>query len=177
MQNLTLEQAYNQTIADVKIWCRFSTIDNLLEIPSDPEIKIAINIALDDINSYPPRTSQTVLGAVQNQDAWYTTLMYGACKNILWTLLCDWTGNGIDAQLDSLSISSRRGDYESLFSNAKEQFESRLERIKKSYGSVAVSSRGRANAGGASSRGSVLRPAYHSSGVAANLSTSNIFRR
>lgn len=176
MQTLTIEQAYQRTILDVKVWCRFGTIDNLLEIPSDDEIKIAINIALDDINSFPPKTSQTVLGAVQNQDAWYTTLMYGACKNILWTLLCDWTANGIDAQLDSLSIQSKRPDYEALFSNAKEQFENRLERIKKSYGSVTVSSRNRAG-GGASSRGSVLRPAYHSSGVAANLSTSNIFRR
>ena len=157
---LTVDQAYEQAITDVKIWCRFSQIDNLLPAPSDEEIKIAINMALDNINSAPPRSSFTLLGTI-GVGAWYTTLMYGACKNILWTLLVDWTANGIDAQLDSLSLQSKRPDYEALFNLASEQFNSSLEKTKQSYGLAMVSSN---SSRARMIRRSPLRPSFHSGG-------------
>ncbi len=168
----TLEQAYQKCLSDVKVWCRFDQLDNLLPKPTDDEIRIAIDITVDDINSVPPRTSSTLLGSINSADAFYTTIMYGTCKNVLWSLLVDWTGNGIDAQLDSLSLQSRRSDYESLFRLAEEMFEKRLSNIKISYGSKSISAR---NSGG-NNRKSVLRPAYHSSGNFAAISNAKLYR-
>lgn len=172
MATLTLDQAYEKSTRDVKVWCRFDQIDNLLPIPTDEEIKIALNIALDDINVMPPKTSFTLLGTVNSQDAWYTTLMYGACKNVLWTLLCDWTANGIDAQLDSLSLASKRPDYESLFNLFNDQFNNRLENIKKSYGSKSISSR---NTGGRA-RKTVLKSPFHGSSFSGMYPTAQLNR-
>lgn len=170
----TLEQAYQKCLSDVKVWCRFDSIDNLLPKPTDEEIRIAINITVDDINSTPPRTSATLLGSVNSGDAYYTTIMYGTCKNVLWTLLLDWTANGIDAQLDSLSLSSKRPDYESLFQLANEEFKSRLEKVKLTLGLKSISAR--SSSSSALGRRSVLKPPYHGSGIAAQISNAQIFR-
>ena len=171
----TLEQAYARTIKDVVTWCRFDQIDNLLPKPTGEEVRIAINLAVDDINTTPPRTSATLLSSVNSADAYYTTIMYGACKNVLWTLLVDWTANGVDAQLDSLSLSSRRPDYEALFNLANDEFNRRLERIKASYGLKSI---GKYNSVSRSVNGrrSVLKPPFHSSGYSAGLSDAQINR-
>jgi len=171
---LTIDQAYEQAIKDVKIWCRFDQIDNLLPAPTDEEVKIAINMALDNINSAPPKSSYTLLGTIGN-GAWYTTLMYGACKNILWTLLVDWTANGIDAQLDSLSLQSKRPDYESLFNMASDQFNALLEKTKQSHGAAMVSSN---SSKSNFIRRGPLRPAFHSgSGFGINPNQSKYTRQ
>lgn len=171
---LTLDQCYEKLLSDIKIWCRFSSIDNLLPTPTDEEIKMAIKIALDDINSFPPKTGLNVESTVNSQDASYTLLMYGSCKNTLWTLLLDWTANGIDAQLDSLSLQSKRPDYESLFNLVKEEFNIRLENYKKSYGLKGVSTR---TSGNNRIRRSVLKAPFHGFGTGSIIGNTAQFNR
>jgi hypothetical protein len=167
----TLEQAYDRVTRDVKIWCRFDSIDNLLPKPTDQEIQIAANIAVDDINTTPPLSNVTLLGSVTANDAYYTTIMYGTCKNILWTLLMDWTANGIDAQLDSLSLESRRPYYEQLFQTANENFTNRLEKLKASLSLRIVSSQ-HSNR----HRKSILKTPFHGVGFAAAIPTVELNR-
>jgi len=136
MSELTRDQSYELAMNDVKLHCRFPQIDNLLPLPTDEEIKLAIQLSIDDINVYPPKTSVTIESAANSVDAWYSTVILGACKNTVRTLIADWTANGINANIDSLTLESKLSDYQALYERFLTDFNERLERIKKSYGAA-----------------------------------------
>jgi len=129
----TVQEILDSFIDEIKKRGRFSTIEGYVVTPSDSEITSAIYDTLDDINSFPPQTGYELSSIYENHDTrWKRLVIYGAVANVLSILVVDWVDKGIDADINDMSIQSKKSDYESLRDHYIEQFNDKLEKLKKS---------------------------------------------
>ncbi len=111
---------------------RFPEIESVIEPPENDEIDAAIFDAVDDINSLEPETSHSLDSILEMSDTrWKRLVILGASANVIRMILFDWTANGIDIDLgDGVQLSTKVGEYESLLSNLREEFDDKLEKLK-----------------------------------------------
>ena len=117
----------------IKTRTRLNKLDEEIPAPSATEMNEAIFAALDEINSHEPRTNFTLEYAFKSapDTRLQTILILGASKNLLETLLYDYTANGDDASIDVISVQSRLSDFNGLYSTIKSSFDERLEKYKR----------------------------------------------
>lgn len=119
-------------IQEVKLKARFDNIDDIVDLPSDDEIKAALFDTLDDINSLEPETNFLMRDILEMDDTrWKRVLTLGAAANTVQTLVFDWTHNGFEADLNNgVNVTNRLSDYQSLLQSLKDEFDQRLEKLK-----------------------------------------------
>lgn len=118
--------------AEVYKRTRFKGAETLINVITDDEVDAAIHDALQDINSHEPSTSYTLEEMWNTEDKRWKRLLYlGASRNIVSTLILDWTANGLDIDLgDGVATRSKMSDYRILGDNLQDQFETLLGRLK-----------------------------------------------
>ena len=119
-------------IKEVKLKARFDNIDDIVDLPSDEEIKAALFDTLDDINSLEPETNFLMKDILEMDDTrWKRVLTLGTAANTVQTLVFDWTHNGFEADLNNgVNVTNRLSDYQSLLQSLKDEFDQRLEKLK-----------------------------------------------
>lgn len=104
---------------------RSGTIDGLVDAPTLPEVGIAINLAMGEINITPPITRLS-LQDMWNNSSYQYLLTIGTAKYLILTLFNDWVHNGLDATVDQFTINNRMADYSSLLDRYTTEFSDRL---------------------------------------------------
>ena len=129
---MTLDEIYAAAITELGARFRFDDAQTLITNPTELEKKVAITDALAEINSFPPETAFTldkIFG--DNADPRVQALIYlGTGKNIVQTLLVDWTQNGFSMAVDEFNVEDRLQRYDTLFNTLNTQFNDRLEKFK-----------------------------------------------
>lgn len=112
---------------------RFDKADNFLSAPPLPEeLQAAVLDGVSDINSFEPETSFTFEQFCTGIDPrWAVLLYFAAGKNLANLLYSHWIGEGQDASLGDLHAPDRTPNYETLLSKLTEEFDKRVERLKK----------------------------------------------
>nr|DAX81727.1 MAG TPA: hypothetical protein [Bacteriophage sp.] len=146
----------NDLIKEVKLRARFDNIDDIVDLPSDDEIKAAIYDTLDDINSLEPETYLKLDTVLTIDDTrWRRLLVLGTAANTVQTLVFDWTHNGFEADLNNgVNVTNRLSDYQTLLQSLKNEFDQRLEKLKNA--SLKFSSVRHFTTTGSSTNGSTL---------------------
>jgi len=131
-----LTELYAAAITEVDARFRLPGIDNLLTAPTTLEKQVAIFDALAEINSAPPETQYLLENVLAfDGDPRVKSLLYlGTGKNIIRTLLADWTANGFTLNLEEFNIEDRLSRYESLLSLIQTQFTDQLTNYKTATG-------------------------------------------
>jgi len=110
---------------------RFESANTMIPNPDSPEMQQAIEDAVDDIN-LKTHLSNYTLEAYWNKGNPYRRLLRLATEiNIYKLLIKDWVANGMDVDLGDLSLPSKLGDYQSLLSDLKIEFDEIIESVKK----------------------------------------------
>lgn len=109
---------------------RFFQYENALENLTKDEVIDAIYDTLEEINQTTPPTDYSLLNFVALGHRYRRLLILGAAKYSVLTLISIWTSNGIDVQVEDLSVSSKLSDFQQLFQTFDEQFKERLAYLK-----------------------------------------------
>lgn len=104
---------------------RSANIDGLVDAPSLPEVTIAIDLAIGEINITSPITRLSLQDMWGNSSYQYL-LTLGTIKYLVLTLFNDWVHNGLDATVDQFTINNRMSDYSSLLDRYTVEFTDRL---------------------------------------------------
>lgn len=131
---MTKAERLNQIVTEVSTRYRFGEIDGMLPKPRLLEMQAAVLDALQEINSFPPVTTTTLESLfTEDADTRWTVLLYlGTAKNILHTLIFDFTANGFSQQLGEFSVEDRLDQYRSLYDTINQEFTTRLQGFKES---------------------------------------------
>lgn len=133
----TISQAETFFYNEVCRRYRFNMYENALENLTKDEIIDAIYDSLEEINETTPQTDYTLLSLVQRGRRYRRLMIIGAGKYSIITLISHWSSNGIDVQVEDLSLSSKLGDFQSLLSTLQEQFAEKLKELK-AYDRLAI---------------------------------------
>lgn len=134
----TTEEAVQYIIERCRVMARLNEQDNGIRPPSDDEMTIALEDALNYINSFPPQTSLALLSVINNDDErkYITLICYGTLKFTFEQMLAYIKANLMDVVIDEFAISSRLNEYESLLGTYNQLFEQRLQQDKQTMGSI-----------------------------------------
>lgn len=127
-----LAEIYVDAIKELTARFRFPDADNLITAPSDLEQQVAIFDAVQEINTLPPETTHT-LASIYDEYAdprLKMLLFLGAGKNIITTLVADWTANGYSLALEEFNVEDRLDRYKNLLDLLSQQFTERLTNYK-----------------------------------------------
>lgn len=126
-------QAMDKAVRDVILRTRLDRDENLLKsAPTQDEIKAAVLDSLDQINANPPETQYTFEWVCSNgvDTRWYTLMIIGAARNVIFTIMSHWTHEGEDVTIGDLNAHNRLSDYQALHDKLSTEFDERLEKLK-----------------------------------------------
>ncbi len=130
-------------VSEVSTRYRFLEINNLIPAPRSLEMQAAVLDALGQINLAPPETSLSLETVLEGEDPRWKVLLYlGTAKNILRTLIFDYTANGFSQSFGEISVENRLSDYQSLHDSIQQEFDDRLTNFKDSQQCKSVGIRG-----------------------------------
>ena len=113
-----------------EVRARFSSAETMIDNPSKEEYEVAIEDGLADINSFKPITNLTLEQMYNKGSIWIRLIYLATEMNIYRLLIKDWVANGMDANIEDLSLASKLPDYQSLYSDLKIEFEEKAEDVK-----------------------------------------------
>jgi hypothetical protein len=123
--DLSIEEIYEAAIKEIDRRYRFPAFDDLINGPTDMEKQVAMEDAVGDINAYAPVTTFTLEGIFNGKaDVRLKNLVYlGTARNVIRTLLFDWTANGVSATVEEFTFEDRKDRYEQLLTTIDGQFD------------------------------------------------------
>lgn len=135
---MTLNEMLDEIVAEVTIRYRFDEIDNLIPKPRTDEKRAAVLDGLAQLNAAPPETSISLESLFTDgaDPRWRALLYLATAKNILHTLIFDYTANGFTQSIGEFNVENRLGDYRSLYDTINSELESRLTAFKESVTKV-----------------------------------------
>lgn len=131
---LTQTEMLDQVVSEVSTRYRFSEINALIPKPRSAEMRAAVFDALQEINAMPPVSHYTLDQLfADNGDPRVMVLLYLAtAKNILHTLIFDYTANGFSQTIGEFSIEDKLEPYKALYDTINTEFTARLQPFKES---------------------------------------------
>ena len=132
-EEFNAQLAMDKAVRDVILRTRLDRDENLLQsAPTEDEIKAAVLDSLDQINANPPETRYTFEWVCSNgvDPRWYSLMIIGAARNIIFTIMSHWTHEGEDVTIGDLNAHNRLSDYQSLHDKLSSEFNERLEKLK-----------------------------------------------
>lgn len=132
-----LKKFLDTLVEEVKVRTRFELFNDLVgdivKKPDYDEIVAAIYDGLGDINSREPATKYSIEFIMNNPDTrWKKALMLVSSRNVIQSLIFDWTANGMSAQIEDLSIENKLDDYHRLYEILTNQFDDLIDKLKHS---------------------------------------------
>jgi len=121
------EQILQQIIQKVKIRGRLNDIENQIAPPNDEEILEAFEKAFAEISlALTPLSSSSIENPLIKE-----ILITCTAKNVIETLIFQWTAQGVEAIVEGFSIKDRLNDYHSLFKLLEEECDKKIGEMKK----------------------------------------------
>lgn len=138
METLTKDEAIKHIIKRCRIMARLDQQDNGVPPPTDAEMEVALEDALNYINSYPPQSDLTVEKVVNDNSykRYITLVCYGTLKYTFEMMIAYISANLMDVVIDDFPISSRLNEYQSLLQTYSGQLDQRLAAEKADMGVI-----------------------------------------
>jgi len=125
-----LEKTIEKIQKAVASRARFDIPENLIVNPSPIEYEMAILDGIEDINNFKPLTSYSLENLIAKGSRWMRIVYLASEVNIYRILVKDWVAQGLDANIEELSLASRLPDYNSILSELEAKLEESVSRIK-----------------------------------------------
>lgn len=117
----------------IRAVCSSNLQENYISGLTNPNIEIAMKLALSKINSKKPMTSFTLEELISDEKAplWFDTIVSGASYYSLNIQASEWMHNGINVSIGDVILENKISDYHTVADRFKEDFFESLEEIKK----------------------------------------------